>query len=410
MSMKLDVSKVLVTTVLVLATAGALGAQSPIPAPKVSTGNAKALHEVQDLLKAKKYSEVVTKANAILAGSSKTKDDTFVAYQFLLEAAKAQNDVPGMMKALEGEIDSGFLPTAGENLMCRTLQGLAYQQKDYKRAIDCGEKLIKEGRAEPDINQYVGQAYYQLKDYPATIHYIGDVIADKEKRGAKPERNDLILLQSAYDKAGNKDAAQAGLEKLVRYYPTSDTWLTLLYDLQRERLDPHQRLHLHRLMNATGNLKDARDYMAYTEASMALKLQAESQQALTSGLKANAFPAGSERDRAERYLKSASAAAATDKGKLAKMEADARAAPTGEPLFLLGAMDYSFGDYPKAIDALKAALAKGGLKNDAYVGMTLGEAQIKAGQKADAVKTFKSIKTDNDVTRRLVQLWILYAS
>lgn len=395
---------------LALGCGPAFGAQTRGPAPKVSEANAKTLREAQEAIRGKKYSEAVAKANAVISGSNKTKDDVYVAYVFLFDVAKAQNDLPGEMKALQGQIDSGFLSASSQGELYRALTGMAYQQKDYHKAIDYGLQLIRGEDANPEIYQWVGQAYYELKDYKNAVRFFNSLVSEKEKRGRKPERNELVLLQSAYIKDGDKAAAQATLEKIVRYYPDSTTWLALIYDVKRERLDPRQKLILYRLMDATGNLKLSQDFFAYAEAALAQSLPGESEKALDSGLKANAFAAGADRDRAARYLKSAAARATAQRATLSKMQAEASAAASGEKLVTLGTTLFSLGQYDKAIDALKAGLAKGNVQNVADAQATLGVAQLRAGQKADALKTFRAADSSNEVTQRLVKLWAVYAS
>ncbi len=239
-------ASVMMTSVLVLAGAAASGAQPQMPTPKVSEASRVTLKEAQEALAAKRYSDVVAKSNAALAGAGKTRDDAFAAYSFLYEAARAQGDSAAMMKAMEGQIDSGFLPPAMVNVQYRNLIGMAYQQHDFHKAIEYGQQLIKAGDTSPDVYQWVGQGYYELKDYAAAVRFFDGLVSDKEKHGQRPNRNELILLHSSYDKMGNKEAAQATLEKVVRYYPDAGTWLALLYDVKRERLDLRQQLHLYR--------------------------------------------------------------------------------------------------------------------------------------------------------------------
>jgi tetratricopeptide (TPR) repeat protein len=93
---------------------------------------------------------------------------------------------------------------------------------------------------------------------------------------------------------------------------------------------------------------------------------------------------------------------------LPRQEAAAKAAPTGNEYVSLGMAHYSFGQFPEAIAALKAGIAKGGLRNVADAQITLGAAQLKAGQKAEAAQTLKAIKSDDEVTQRIAKLWALH--
>lgn len=401
---------VLMAGLVALAGVGSHAAQPQVPTPKVSQANRVNLKEAQDALNARRFSEAVAKANAALANPGRTRDDVFAAHTFLYRAAQAQDDNAGMMKAIEGQIESGFLPPALVNQQYRNLIGMAYRARDFRKVIDYGQQLIKSGDADADVYQWVGQGYYEMKDYAAAVKFFEGLVDEKEKRKQRPSRNELILLQSSYLKAGKKDAAQATLEKIVRYYPDAGTWAALLYEVKRERLDARQQLLLYRLMEATGNLKQDAEYMEYSNAALAANLYAESQRVLETGLKANVFKPGMEHDRAQRYIKSAAARAAAARSELPKQEAAAKAAPNGEPYVALGMSLYSFGEYARAISALQAGIAKGGLRSLPDAQMSLGIAQVKAGQKAEALKTFRGVKFNDEISQRLAQLWALYAS
>jgi tetratricopeptide (TPR) repeat protein len=397
---------------LALAGIASHAAQPAAPTPKVSQANRVNLKEAQDALTARRYSEAVAKSNAALANPGKTRDDIFAAHTFLYRAAEAQNDNAGMMKAIEGQIESGFLPPALVKQQYRNLIGMAYRARDFRKVVDYGQQLIKSGDADADVYQWVGQAYYELKEFAAAVKFFEDLVNEKEKRKQRPSRNELILLQSSYLKAGKKDSAQATLEKIVRYYPDASTWAALLYEVKRERLDARQQLLLYRLMEATGNLKQDSEYLEYHNAALAMNpnLYAEAQRVLEGGFKANVFKPGIEHDRAQRYVKSAAGFAATARSELPKQEAAAKAAPNGEAYVALGRSLYSFGEYAKAVAALQAGIAKGGLRSLPDAQMSLGIAQVKAGQKAEALKTFRSVKFDDEISQRLAQLWALYAS
>ena len=64
--------------------------------------------------------------------------------------------------------------------------------------------------------------------------------------------------------------------------------------------------------------------------------------------------------------------------------------------------------YDKAADLLSKGLTKGGVKNEAEAHLLLGIAQLKAGKKEDAVKSFHAVKGDANL-ERLANLWTLHA-
>lgn len=400
-----------VCVALVLATGGLAVSDVQAQQPKNSPALGETFTAIQNALNARRYAEVMTKSREVLAGSRKTPDDVYLAHYFMLKAAEGQKDNAGMIAAMEGMLESGFSPGAAtQNQFRKALASAYYQQKNFAQTIKYGNELIRAGAADEDVYTVVGQSYFQTRNYDESIKLFGGLVSNAEKANRRPDRRQLILLQNSYEGKGDKVAAQATLEKVVRHYPTADTWMALLYDLKAERLDPRQKLHMFRLMQSTGNLKHPPDFIAYSEAATSLGLVAEARDAVDIGLKAKAFTQEAERSRAERYLKSANDRMAAAHDDLAKLSADARNAATGDEYVALGMAHLSFGEFPKAVEALKAGIAKGGLKNAVDAQMTLGTAQLRAGNKADAVKTFRAVETDNQVTQRLAKFWALHAT
>ena len=405
-------TKSIVRSVLVAAVlaAGTFSVSAQNAAPTTTPALGEIFTAAQNAVAAKKWQEAEAKAKEALA-KQKKPDDIYAAHYFLLEVDKAQKNNAGIIEHLEGMLNSGFSPgPAAQAQFRKALLSAYFQQKNDAMAIKHGTDLIKSGQADGDVYTVVGQAYYRQKNYGDAIKIFNDRVSSAEKAGRKPERNELVLLQSSYDKAGDDAAAQATLEKLVRHHPTADTWLALLYEVKKERLDPRQKVQMYRLMESTGNLKHATDFMAYSESATSLGLPNEAAAVLENGLnKAKAFSEGTEKERAERYLKSNREKADAEKGELAKLQAEGKAAATGDVLVAAGMAQFSYGQYAEAVQSLQAGIAKGGLKNAADAQMTLGVAQMKAGQKGEAAKTFRAIKTDDMITERIAKLWALHA-
>jgi tetratricopeptide (TPR) repeat protein len=397
---------------ILLALAAPLTPAAQAPQPSTSPALSELFLAAKNACDARRHAECIAKAREVLASARQSADDRFAANSFIMRAAQAQNDQRTMIEAMEAMLDSGFDPgQAARNQLHQALASAHFRLRNYPQAIRHGTELIRAGAANEDVYTVVGQSYYQTRNYPEAIRLFGDLVSAAEKAGRRPDRNQLNLLYSAYDKAGNADAAQATLEKLVRFYPTADTWLVLLYEVKREKLDPRQRLQVYRLMESTGNLREAADVMAYYEAATTLKLHHEAHRVLAAALKRGVFARvpETERKRAERYVLSARGLADADRAALAQLEAEARSAPTGDIYVTLGMQRLAFEMYPQAIEALKAGLARGGVKNAVDAQMTLGIAQLKAGQKAEAVKTFRAIQGGEGITRRIIKFWTLHA-
>jgi len=68
----------------------------------------------------------------------------------------------------------------------------------------------------------------------------------------------------------------------------------------------------------------------------------------------------------------------------------------------------SYDQFPQAVDALSRGLKIGGLQSAASAQLLLGIAQLKAGNKDAAIKTFHAVKGDAKY-ERLANLWVLHA-
>ena len=96
--------------------------------------------------------------------------------------------------------------------------------------------------------------------------------------------------------------------------------------------------------------------------------------------------------RAQRTLDAAKRKADVERATLPKAAGMLAAAKTGDEMFNVGKLYFSSGDYAKATDALKKAIAKGGLADADAVTMLSGVALARSGNKAEANKAFDAVK------------------
>jgi hypothetical protein len=85
------------------------------------------------------------------------------------------------------------------------------------------------------------------------------------------------------------------------------------------------------------------------------------------------------------------------------------AAQSGNPSVILGELLYGFGEYGKAVQAIRRGLDQGGVRHldDAYV--YLGRAEQAQGNFDEARKAFAHLKDVPGISPRVLKLWTLYA-
>lgn len=364
-----------------------------------------------DAMNAKNWDEMVRQAQAVIANPKKTPFDTLKAYELMQYAYAQQKNLVELPKVLQGQLDTGLVTPANQNKILTTMAAIYYSQKNYAQAGEIGQRLIKAGAADADTYTLVGQSLFQQGKYAETGKFISEYVNDQERRGQNPKENMLVLMLRSYEKAGDQKSMSTTFEKLVSHYPKAEYWDNLLFSLRRNpALSERQTLQLYRLMQATGTLKLGKDYIEMAEIAASSGVPGEAVRVLDQGTAANVFTEQREKDAAARKLASSKKVVDTDKAALAKLEADAKASKTGELDLAVGTSYFGNGDYPKAIEALNRSLTKGGLKNPVDAQLTIGVAQIRANNKAEAVKTFRAIKTDDAVSQNIAKLWVLYAS
>src|SRR5690606_5425616 len=109
-------------------------------------------------------------------------------------------------------------------------------------------------------------------------------------------------------------------------------------------------------------------------------------------------------ERLNRLLNNAREREQQDRASLASLEAEAAAAATGQASIAVGEAYLSYGNYAKAVELLRAGIAKGGVNNEQGARLHLGVAQHKAGDTAAAVATFGTV-TGTDGSGRLARVW-----
>ena len=408
--------RVAATLVLSAAVVGATGFVTAVAADKkdenkVSKDLAKPLKAAQDALQAKKYQDALAKLKEAEGNPKKTPYDEHVINVLAGSAYARTNDYPDAEKAFEAQANDGFTEAAELPRIIKAVAQINYQLKNYDKAIEYGNRAIKNGNGDEEMNVIVGQSYYLKGDYKGTLKFLQPLVDGDIKAGRTPKDQPLQLIMSSCVKIEDADCTTKALEKLVTYYPKPDYWKDLLYTLQQDKTQTQSdknTLQLFRLMSEVDVLARPDDYTEMAQLAMEQGSPGEAQHILEKGFQKNIFPDQRTKDKNQRLLDQAKKAAVADQASLPKIEKDADAAPTGDKDVGVGLAYLGYQQYDKATDLLSKGLTKGGVKSEPEAHLLLGIAQLKAGHKDDAVKSFHAVKGD-PALERLANLWTLHA-
>src|SRR6516164_3450727 len=388
-----------VAAIAVLASApSALAQEKGEKGPKNSPALAKPLKEANDALKAKNYSDAITKLRAAEGVAGKTPGDQYIIDEMLSFAYIKTQNYPEAAKVMEAKLDSGLTPQSEQPMLVKQLATINYQIKNYDKAVDFGNRAIKGGFADDQIRTIVGQSYYLKGDWKNTLKFEDDLVNQQIKAGQTPTNESLSLIYSACTKLQDEACQTRAVEKMVTYYPKPDTWAQLLYGIRKDTSGNGADLfQTYRLMRDTDVLKEPSDYTEMAELALDAGSPGDAQNVLQKAQEKNVFTDQRSKKRAQ-----------ADQAGLPKLEKEADAASSGDKNIAVGRAYLGYGQYDKAVDQLSKGLGKSGVKNEADARLTLGIAQLKAGHKDDAIKTFKAVKGE-PALERLANLWNLHA-
>src|ERR1700722_195236 len=409
-------STLVATLALSAAVVGATGFATAVAADKkdenkVSKDLAKPLKAAQDALQAKKYPDALAKLKEAEGNPKKTPYDEHVINVLAGSAYARTNDYQSAEKAFEAQANDGFTEQAELPRIIKATAQINYQLKNYDKAIEFGNRAIKGGYGDEEVNVIVGQSYYLKGDYKGTLKFFEPIVETDIKAGRTPKDQSLQLIMSSCVKTDDSACTTKALEKLVTYYPKPDYWKDLLYTLQQDRTQTQSdknTLQLYRLMSEVDVLARPDDYTEMAQLAMEQGSPGEAQHILEKGFTKGIFTDKRTQDKNQRLLDQAKKAAAADEASLPKIEKDADAAPTGDKDVGVGLAYLGYQQYDKASDLLSKGLTKGGVKSEPEAHLLLGIAQLKAGHKDDAVKSFHAVKGD-PALERLANLWTLHA-
>lgn len=358
-----------------------------------------------DAVKAQNWQEVITQIGIAQADAKPKKVfDEYWIHKLKASAHYGLKQYKEAAAELEANTDSPCMSDADRTENLKLITQVHYQLDDYPKVIEFGNRALQAG-ANPDIAVYVGQSYYLTNDFKSAAATMQGVVEKLEAQGQPPGEQNLRIIHGACAQMQDMDCASKQAEKLVKHYAKPEYWKELINTLMTPSTTDNQMLNVMRLAMHVDAMTHSDQYSEMATLAMNAGLPGEAETALEQGLSKEMFK-DTRAAEARRRLEEAKASAATDKASLAKQETSAKANAQGNADVKLGAAYLSYGDAPKAIEAITSGVGKGGVRNPDEAGILLGIAYLKTGNKAEAAKAFQSVNKDPTLTR-IAQLWLL---
>jgi hypothetical protein len=363
----------------------------------------KPLQAAQNFVKLRKGREALAEVAKAEAVGNKTAYEQLLINEMKGSAATLAGDHETAINAFNAVLNSGRVSGAEATRMVQAIAVAYYQKKDYANAAKWTQRYFKEGGTDPSMRSVLLQSYYLGNDCAS----VGRMLSGSEDR--RPSEEELQILANCYLRERDNAGYVSAIEKLVVYYPKPQYWTDLLARVQKKPgFSDRLGVHVYRLRLATGNLKDANDYMEMAQLALQQGVPAEAKAVMDKGYAAGVLGKGGEAERQQRLRDLIQKSLDESKKSRDKDEREALAAKDGNDLVKVG-LNYVYeGNASKGLPLIQQGIKKGGLKRPEDAKLRLGEAQLHAGQKQQGVATLRTVQ-GSDGAADIARLWVLYA-
>lgn len=370
---------------------------------KISKPVRAALLEINKLVTAGDNAGVIARTKALQA-TALNPDEQFYVAASQLTAAQALKDDAATEEAIRIMATSPFLSAADRPRYINNLAILAQKRRDYVGVVKYREELVALNPADPETILNLALVYRELKQTPKAIETLGKAIDAKKASGAKVDESWYqTRLQLAYD--GKTPEVQSASAALVSDYPTTTNWSNVL-NIYRDSVNADDQLNLDtfRLMRAANALGGERVWQEYASTALEKGLPGEAKRVLDEGIAQKKLTGTKP---IEKEIASVAAPKLkSDQASLPALERDAAKAPNGKTAMGTGDAYYGYGNYAKAAEMYRLAVAKSAGVDAATANLRLGAALAMAGDKAGATTAFNAVT--GSPRAQLGKYWLIY--
>lgn len=366
------------------------------------------LTEANKLYKAGKFKDALAKLREAEAVGGRTAADNNAIEGMRFSAAMGANEPDTMARSFEALKSAGKLSQAQQLQYMEAIAGTYLRNRDAAKALNWAQRYFKEGGNSAAMKQVQQSAQFASGDMTGVIKETLDEIAADERAGRAPSKDKLNLLLYAAQKKGDANAEGVATEKLLNYYPDPKLWAQILGTLPQKKSFDNNRfqLDLYRLRLATGNMREANDYMEMAQLAAQAGYPEEGKQVVDKGFAANVLGQGAEGARHKRLADLMVKKIAEAKASAAANEKAAAEAKDGNDLVKLGLASAFGGNAKKGVSLIEQGIAKGNLKRPEDAKLYLGLAHQLAGDSAKAQAAWKSVK-GTDGAADIARLWMI---
>lgn len=379
--------------------------------PTISERVFKKLAEAQEAVDAKDFN---TAANVLLSMLDSTRYNTNEVGQIhnmLGFVYFSKEDYKNAIKHYKevAKVGEG-VPEGLETTTLYTLAQLSFVIERYQDALDYMEQWIaKANNPGHDPHIFMGQVYYQMKDYKNAIVQVEKGIRIAEERNITTKEQWWALLNFLYFEQENWAKVMSTLETMVKRWPKRMYWVRLAGIHGQEGNEKEQLWTMEAAWHAKMFEQQA-DYTNLAGLLMQDEVPYRASKVMKEGLDKKIVKRDSGNLRA--YGQALQLAQEVDTA-IDVFEEAAKMADDGKIYERLAQLYLDDDKYEQCVTASNNALNKGGVRKTQAVYLVRGMCQNSMDRLGDARGSFVSCRNDargakDDTNQRICQQWITY--
>ena len=385
--------------------------------PTMSENTFKKLGEAQAFIDEKQFDAAQKVLDDMLARSSRLNgNEVGQVYNMMGFIHFSKEDYDAALAAYEKVIAQGDqIPEGLETTTLYTLAQLSFVAERYQDALDYMETWItKASNPGADPHIFMGQVYYQMKNFPASIDQIETGIRIAKERDLTIKENWWALLNYLYYEQENWPKVLEILEILVRDFPKRDYWIRLA-GIHGQQGNEQEQVWAMQAAYTAGFLDRERDLMNF--AGLLMQEQVPYRAAMV-------LSAGFEEEMIERSasnlqgLGSAWQLAQEPDKAIPVFEEAGKLSDDGKIYERLAQLYLDVDKFDACVTASQNALDKGGVRSTQQIYIVKGMCQFNKDQSVianlnQARQSFVACRNDarkseDESSQRMCQQWITY--
>ena len=400
--------------------------KKPRRVPNIEPTTWKRLQQAQEFITAEQYAEGIELLEAMVPRDGRRSRynaaemgqiHNLLGYSYW-ELDRADKTIEHYLKVLEQVPE---IAEATELLMLHQLAKIYFMQGQeekqdqmaapwYRRSLEkMGEWIDKNADPGPDPFFFIGQIFYQIKDFTNGIKCIETTVHLARAAGTPVKESWWRMLQFMYYEQENWPKVVEILEILVRDFPKRDYWVQLASIYGETGYEEKQLLAME-AAHAGGFLDKETDLRAYGALLVQAEVPNRASKYLQRGFDAEIIEPTAKN---LQLLGQAYQAAHDVPEAIEVFEESGEIEPEGKTFDLLASLYLDSDDYSKCRTAARKALDTGGLPNEMRTEITLGTCEFNLDNLTVARKVFSDVrrKARQERERRIESMagdWIQY--